>query len=130
MSAIPPLVPEPGPEYRRNVGLMLLNDRGRVWVGRRTDTDLDAWQMPQGGIDDGEEPLEAAKREALDEACVSRPSVSGEGHEDMGHPGDSVKVQSISGPSDSGSRTRRSSMSRCPSSRSIRPTRFRAANAA
>ena len=44
-----------------------------------------------------------AKREALDEACVSRPSVSGEGHEDMGHPDDSVKVQSISGPSDSGS---------------------------
>ena len=45
--------------YRPCVGIMLLNDRGLVWIGRRTDIDNDEgsglwWQMPQGGIDDNE----------------------------------------------------------------------------
>jgi putative (di)nucleoside polyphosphate hydrolase len=56
----------PGPEYRRNVGLMLLDARGRAWVGRRIDTP-DAWQMPQGGIDEGEDPATAALRELNEE---------------------------------------------------------------
>jgi putative (di)nucleoside polyphosphate hydrolase len=56
----------PAPDYRLNVGLMLLNAQGLVWVGRRIDTP-EAWQMPQGGIDEGEEPAAAALRELHEE---------------------------------------------------------------
>jgi putative (di)nucleoside polyphosphate hydrolase len=49
--------------YRPAVGIMLLNPRGQVFVARRIDMDEEAWQMPQGGIDDGEDPLSAALRE-------------------------------------------------------------------
>ena len=52
--------------YRPCVGIMLLNGEGRVFVGRRKDTP-DAWQMPQGGIDKGESPRDAALRELLEE---------------------------------------------------------------
>ena len=60
--------------YRPCVGLMLLNDKGQVWVGERIDT-LGAWQMPQGGIDDGESPLEAALREMEEEIGVTKDKV-------------------------------------------------------
>jgi putative (di)nucleoside polyphosphate hydrolase len=53
--------------YRPSVGLMILNDKFEVFVGRRVDTKGDAWQMPQGGIDDGESPKEAALREMKEE---------------------------------------------------------------
>ena len=60
--------------YRACVGVMVLNAAGLVWVGRRiveADTELAGstylWQMPQGGIDDGEDPLTAAKRELYEE---------------------------------------------------------------
>jgi len=53
--------------YRPGVGIMLLNDRGEVFVGRRADMNDDAWQMPQGGIDHGESPREAAFRELKEE---------------------------------------------------------------
>ena len=43
--------------YRRNVGIMMLNADGLALVGHRVDMKADAWQMPQGGIDDGETPL-------------------------------------------------------------------------
>ena len=56
----------PGPEYRRNVGLMLLNAEGLAWVGQRIDTP-GAWQMPQGGIDQDEVPEAAARRELKEE---------------------------------------------------------------
>lgn len=52
--------------YRRNVGVMLINDQARVWVGERIDTP-GAWQMPQGGIDAGEDPQAAALRELGEE---------------------------------------------------------------
>ena len=42
--------------YRPAVGVMLLNPEGKVWVGQRLDSTLEAWQMPQGGLDPGEEP--------------------------------------------------------------------------
>ncbi|MCK4867408.1 MAG: NUDIX domain-containing protein, partial [Alphaproteobacteria bacterium] len=42
---------------------MLFGPDGRVWVGDRIDTPGDHWQMPQGGIDEGESPREAALRE-------------------------------------------------------------------
>ena len=53
--------------YRRCVGIMLLNPEGRVWVGKRNDIAGDHWQMPQGGIDEGEAPADAAMRELEEE---------------------------------------------------------------
>lgn len=58
--------------YRRNVGVMVLNAAGHVWVGQRLDRDQDAWQMPQGGIDAGEEPASAALRELEEETGITR----------------------------------------------------------
>ena len=57
-------------EYRRGVGVMLINDRKQVWVGRRIDNTDEAWQMPQGGIDKGEEPWVAALRELEEETGI------------------------------------------------------------
>tara|TARA_B100001939_G_scaffold347147_1_gene367865 strand:+ start:2730 stop:3275 length:546 start_codon:yes stop_codon:yes gene_type:complete len=53
--------------YRPCTGIMLLNPEGKVFVGRRIDTVAEAWQMPQGGIDEGEEPKDAALRELEEE---------------------------------------------------------------
>ncbi|MGH7126122.1 MAG: RNA pyrophosphohydrolase [Stellaceae bacterium] len=55
------------PRYRRGVGIMLLNPRNLVLVAQRIDFTGDAWQMPQGGIDKGESPREAARRELKEE---------------------------------------------------------------
>ena len=49
--------------YRLGVGVMQLNRDGRVFAGQRRDSALPAWQMPQGGIDPGEDPRAAALRE-------------------------------------------------------------------
>lgn len=56
--------------YRRNVGVMLVNGKGHAFVGQRLDSDVPAWQMPQGGIDKGETPREAALRELEEETGV------------------------------------------------------------
>jgi putative (di)nucleoside polyphosphate hydrolase len=56
--------------YRRGVGVMLLNKDGKVWVGARIDNADDAWQMPQGGIDEGEEPWATALRELEEETGI------------------------------------------------------------
>lgn len=56
--------------YRPCVGVMLVNERGRVFVGQRLDRDVDAWQMPQGGVDKGETPRDAALRELWEETGV------------------------------------------------------------
>ena len=56
--------------YRLNVGIMLINHDGLVFVGQRRDNHSDAWQMPQGGIDDGENPKEAALRELHEETGI------------------------------------------------------------
>jgi putative (di)nucleoside polyphosphate hydrolase len=53
--------------YRPGVGIMLLDRQNRVFVGRRLDMAGDNWQMPQGGIDRGESPREAALRELKEE---------------------------------------------------------------
>ena len=45
--------------YRPCAGIMLFNKQGRVLVGQRLDTYLNAWQLPQGGINEGEEPKTA-----------------------------------------------------------------------
>ncbi len=54
-------------KYRLGVGIMLINAEKKVFVGQRADRFSDAWQMPQGGIDEGEEPLTAALRELEEE---------------------------------------------------------------
>lgn len=56
--------------YRRNVGLVLINPEGLVFAGQRIDNPGAAWQMPQGGIDKGEKPKEAALRELNEETGV------------------------------------------------------------
>lgn len=61
--------------YRPCVGLMILNGDGQIFVGQRIDTPQPAWQMPQGGIDDGEAPLEAALRELSEETGLDADSV-------------------------------------------------------
>ena len=58
--------------YRRGVGVMLLNHKGEVFVGARIDNTDEAWQMPQGGIDKGEEPWATALRELEEETGIAR----------------------------------------------------------
>ncbi|WP_308911742.1 RNA pyrophosphohydrolase [Pseudokordiimonas caeni] len=60
--------------YRPCVGIMLINDEGRIFVGERIDTP-GAWQMPQGGIDKGEEADTAALRELEEEIGLSAAAV-------------------------------------------------------
>ena len=57
--------------YRPCVGLMLLNARNEVFVGQRNDRFAEAWQMPQGGVDKGEDPRDAALRELWEETGVT-----------------------------------------------------------
>ena len=57
--------------YRPCAGVMLLNRDGKVFVGQRIDTTAEAWQMPQGGIDDGEDAETAAIRELGEEIGVT-----------------------------------------------------------
>ena len=58
--------------YRPAVGVMLINRERKVWVGQRIDSTLEAWQMPQGGLDKGEKPLEGAYRELEEETGIGR----------------------------------------------------------
>ena len=57
--------------YRPCAGIMLLNGDGMVFVGLRLDSQTDAWQMPQGGIDDGENAEAAALRELGEETGIA-----------------------------------------------------------
>ena len=58
--------------YRPCVGVMLVNATGEVFVGQRLDRDTEAWQMPQGGGDPGEDPRDAALRELEEETGITR----------------------------------------------------------
>jgi putative (di)nucleoside polyphosphate hydrolase len=63
--------------YRPAAGVMLINGEGKVWVGQRLDSTLEAWQMPQGGLDKGEE------------ASAGRPARTGGGDR---HPPNLVEI--------------------------------------
>lgn len=65
-------------DYRPSVGIMLLNDKNEVFVGRRRNTAGEAWQMPQGGIDEGEDPREAAFRELKEETGIENAEILAE----------------------------------------------------
>ena len=58
--------------YRRGVGVMLINTDKFVWVGRRIDNRDEAWQMPQGGLDPGEESWAGALRELKEETGIKK----------------------------------------------------------
>ena len=70
MSTTTPREHPSGLPYRPCVGIMLLNPHGLVFVGQRLDSKLEAWQMPQGGIDDGEDPRDTALRELGEETGI------------------------------------------------------------
>jgi putative (di)nucleoside polyphosphate hydrolase len=61
--------------YRPAAGVMLLNREGKVFVAQRLDSTLEAWQMPQGGLDEGETPEEGALRELEEETGIRRDKV-------------------------------------------------------
>tara|TARA_B100000767_G_scaffold71038_1_gene67621 strand:+ start:310 stop:795 length:486 start_codon:yes stop_codon:yes gene_type:complete len=61
--------------YRANVGVMVLSKSGDVFVAQRLEHYANAWQMPQGGIDPGEGPAEAALRELEEETGINSSKV-------------------------------------------------------
>ncbi len=61
--------------YRPGIGIMLSNEKRQIFVARRIDTKAEAWQMPQGGIDEGENPAEAAMRELTEETGTGKAEI-------------------------------------------------------
>ena len=69
--------------YRPCAGLFVINRKGRVFIGRRSDgpehvDETHVWQMPQGGIDEGESPRDAAMRELMEEAGTDKAEILAE----------------------------------------------------
>ena len=64
--------------YRSCVGAMLIDAVGRVFVAKRIDSPGDAWQMPQGGIDEGEDPAKAVMRELQEETGTDKAEIIAE----------------------------------------------------
>ena len=55
---------------RNGVGVIVLNNENKIFVGKRKDNPVDRWQMPQGGVDVGESYLSAMKRELYEETSI------------------------------------------------------------
>ena len=62
-------------QYRRCVGMMILNNIKEILVGRRLDHPSGFWQMPQGGIDENENPEEAVWREMMEEIGTNKAEI-------------------------------------------------------
>ena len=56
--------------FRTGVGIIVLNSQNKIFVGKRKDNPGDKWQMPQGGVDEGEDFISAMKRELLEETSI------------------------------------------------------------
>ena len=56
---------------RNGVGIIILNKNNEVFVGKRRDNPIDNWQMPQGGVDKGEDYITAMKRELIEETSIT-----------------------------------------------------------
>ncbi len=75
--------------YRPCAGILIMNRDGRVFVGQRIDTAVEAWQPPQGGVDPGEDAEQAALRELREETGIAPDKVTliaeapGEFHYDL-----------------------------------------------
>ncbi len=62
-------------DYRPNVGMMIINNQKKIFVGKRIDHPSNFWQMPQGGIDPQEKPVVAALREMEEEVGIKKNKV-------------------------------------------------------
>jgi putative (di)nucleoside polyphosphate hydrolase len=72
------MIPYERRPYRKGVGVVLVNRAGLVFVGQRIDQTTEAWQMPQGGIDEGEDARAAALRELAEEIGTDKATVVAE----------------------------------------------------
>lgn len=84
-------------DYRPGVRIMLLNARGEIFIARRADVQPDTWQMPQGGIDEGESPRQAAMRQLREGLGTSNADVIGESRDRFyrAAPGDVAQGQRL-----------------------------------
>ena len=55
---------------RTGVGIVVLNSKNKVFVGKRKDNPVDKWQMPQGGVEQNEDPISCMKRELEEETSI------------------------------------------------------------
>ena len=59
-------------DFRKGIGVFLINTNNQLWVGKRIDFKNDYWQMPQGGIDNNESPRQAMIRELSEEVELKK----------------------------------------------------------
>ena len=59
-------------DFRKGIGVFLINENNQLWVGKRIDFKSNYWQMPQGGIDNDENPREAMIRELGEEVGIQK----------------------------------------------------------
>lgn len=81
----PPKLPYQDRPYRPGIGLVLVNPQGLVFVAQRVDTPGDAWQFPQGGIDEGEDPRQTVLREMEEEIGTDQAEIVAESRDWIGY---------------------------------------------